>query len=334
MSTTTLVCLGHNPGQFAVKNTYDSPSGKRAEAMPFPAVIAPYAASDSLGLVSRTAQLSAMVNGAHYLGGATVARLPNAIRQMANGRLEEDSPIYPALVQMSLQHTKLDRRGGANLPVLVIATALPVGWRNADENAGRALEAHIRAGLKGKAEVKAVFTQSEPAAVIYHEVITDEGEFRKESRALTTDLVAVADIGGGTLNRSMLEALSALPGQSQSPPLGSRQAIEPLMQLRGLSFVDAELALREAAAQPGRDAVVDNVLKQYRAAVVAELQQAWGPYRPKSILIAGGTAHWVGGEIIRAFGATARIVEHPQQAIATGLWRYAKRQAAKIAARG
>jgi hypothetical protein len=43
-------------------------------------------------------------------------------------------------------------------------------------------------------------------------------------------------------------------------------------------------------------------------------------------LFAGGTTHWVADDLRRAF-AGARVVVNSQQAIAVGLWRYARRKA-------
>jgi len=320
---TAIIAWGHNPGQFAVKDTFDSLSGKRSESAPYPAVIAPWESADDMGL-SKRAALEATVGGARYLGGTTVARLPTAIRQMANGRLHADSPIYPAFAQMSLHHCKLAGRDAQ----FVVATALPVGWR--DDDAATAIEAHIRTGLRGRAQLRAVYVRSEPGAVVYHELLDDEGTIRTDQKALAKGLICVADIGGSTLNRSVLEEIAALPGQAASPLLGSRRAIEVLMQRDGIGFVDAETRLRAAAAQPSKDAAADTILRQYRESVIAELQQAWAPFRPVAYLIAGGTALWVGEALMRAFGPKARIVERPQQAVATGLYRYAKRQIARM----
>lgn len=322
MPDAALIAWGHNPGQFAVKDTYDGPSGRK-EALPYPAVIAPWERSDDIGLAGgRRAVLEATVGGARYLGGAHAARLPSAIRQMANGRLHADSPIYPAFAQMSHQRLKI----GAS-PQLVIATALPVGWRT--EDASAAIEQHIRAGLRGTATIRAVYVRSEPAAVIYHELLTDDGAIRRDQQVLTSGVVAVADLGGSTLNRAVLEGIEALPGQSQSPLLGSRRAIERLMAQAGMPFVDAEARLRAAMAAPGSDAPADVILRQYQELVVAELQQAWSAFTPIAYLFAGGTALWCASVLRKAFGAKARVVERPQQAIATGLYRYAKRQIAK-----
>lgn len=326
MPTDNLFAWGHNPGQFAVKDTFDGPSGRK-EATPYPAVIAPWERSDDIGLAGgRRTALEATVNGARYLGGMHAARLPTAIRQMANGRLHAESPIYPAFAQMSWQQLSKSMRDVQ--PHVVVATALPVGWR--DEAATAAIESHIRAGLKGKAHLRAVYVRSEPAAVIYHELLTDDGAIRRDQQSLTTGVVCVADIGGSTLNRAVLEGIEALPGQSQSPLLGSRRAIERLMEQGGIPFVDAELRLRQAVAHPGSDPAADIILRQYQELVVAELQQAWSAFKPVAYVFAGGTALWCASALAKAFGVKGRIVDRPQQAIATGLYRYAKRQILKL----
>lgn len=322
--TSTLVAWGHNPGQLNVKDTFDGSTGKRSEVQPYPAVIAPWEKSDDIGLGSSNT-LEGVVAGARYIGGMKAARLPGAIRQMANGRLLDDSPIYPCFAQMSLTHTKLAKR--VTDSAFVIATALPVGWRTDD--AAAAIERHIRMGLHGRANIKTVFVRSEPSAVVYHELLTDEGQIRPDQRALVNGVVCVADIGGSTLNRAVLENIEALPGQSQSPLLGSRRAIDQLTNREGISFVDAESRLRTASQHPGIDPIADLVLRQYQEAVIAELQQAWNIYKPVAYLFAGGTTLWAASAIRKAFGAKVRIVDKPQQAIATGLYRYAKMKIAR-----
>ncbi|GAB4203511.1 MAG: hypothetical protein OHK0022_27720 [Roseiflexaceae bacterium] len=326
-----LIAWGHNPGQAAVKDTFDTAGGKRGETTPYPAVIAPWERSDDIGLsssASRAPVLEAVVGGARYLGGTKAARMPGAIRQMANGRLHEDSPVYPAFAQMSLAHTRLGQRLTEEAPAqLVIATALPVGWRT--EDAQGAIERHIRTGLRGRAQIRMVYVRSEPSAVVYHELLLDDGSIRSDQQDLVKSLVCVADIGGSTLNRAVLERIEALPGQSESPLLGSRRAIDRLMSQADMSFVDAEARLRAAVEQPGSDPAADLILRQYAEAVVAELQQAWNIYKPAAYLFAGGTVLWVADALRRAFGPKARIVEKPQQAIATGLWRYARMKIAR-----
>lgn len=324
---TTIIAWGHNPGQFAVKDTFDAPNGKRTEAKPYPAVIAPWGRIDDMGVAAKSTVLEATVGDDHYQGGRQVARLPNAIRQMAKGRLDDASPIYSAFSQMSFQHLKLARRGAP--PSVLITTALPVSWRN-DANAGAALERHIRSGLRGKAQIQNVYVRSEAGAVIYHELFDDEGQIRREQAALAKGLVCVGDLGGGTINRAVLEGLEMIPDQAQSPEIGSRRPIEQLMSAAGMSFVDAEERLRTAIDNSGKDRPADQILNQYRNLVVAEYEQAWSTFRPVAYLFSGGTVLWVAETLLRAFGSKARIVDNPQQAVATGLYRYAKRQIGRL----
>jgi|GEM_PF-2716252 len=319
----------HNPGQRFVKDALSAPGEPRRDLRPYPAVIAPWAKSDDTGLTTKRRDLTATVGGAHYIGGSAAERLPLANRQMANGRLEPDSPMYQALAQMSAQHMGLAPKKGAPKPVVLIATALPVAWR--DELAETQIASHLREGLKGLIEIKGIYVQSEPNAVVSYELLDDDGQPRSDQAALATGLVAVGDIGGATLNRSVLDQLRALPGQAASPLLGSRQVVEALMQQSGQQYVDAERRLEAAALAGGADPVADRLLKQYREAVLGELQRAWSSFKPVAYLFAGGTAHWVGDELRRAFGPKARVVSNPQQAIAIGLWRYARRKARKVA---
>ncbi len=317
---TPIICWGHNPGQRFVKDTITADGGRR-DLRPYPAVIAPWAKSDDTGLVRKSRDLTATVAGANYIGGAAAERLPLANRQMANGRLEPHSPMYQALAQMSAQHTGLSR---GPRPTVLIATALPVAWR--DPAAEEAIRGHLRAGLGNIVDIADIYVQSEPNAVVSHELLDDDGQIRKDQAALAKGLVAVGDLGGATLNRSVLEGLRALPGQSASPLLGSRQVVEALMQQSGQQYIDAEKRLEAAVKSPGQDPEAAAFLKQYREAVVGELQRAWSSFKPVAYVFAGGTAHWVAEDLRRAFKG-ARVVSNPQQAIAIGLWRYARRKA-------
>jgi hypothetical protein len=317
--STELICWGHNPGQRYVKDSF-SLNGKRKDTRPYPAVIAPWQTTDDTGLGRKGRDLVATVGGAHYLGGAAAERLPLQNRQMANGRLKSDSPMYQALAQMSAQHTGLI----GHKATVLIATALPVAWR--DDTAEEQIRGHIRTALREIVTIKDIYVQSEPNAVIGYELLDDDGQIRRDQALLAQGLVCVGDLGGATLNRSVVEGLRALPGQSASPLLGSRQVVEALMQQSGQQYIDAERRLETAARLPGQDREADALLKQYREAAIGELQRAWSLFKPAAYLFAGGTAHWLAGELGRAFRG-ARIVSNPQQAIAIGLWRYARRKA-------
>lgn len=311
----------HNPGQRFVKDSI-TVNGQRKDLRPYPAVIAPWQKSDELGLARKSRDLTAQIGDAVYLGGEIAERLPMANRQLVNGRLEADSPVYEAFAQMSLQHIGL-RKAGAR-PTVLIATALPVAWR--DDAGEAAIAAHLRAGLRGLVTIKDIVIQSEPNAVVSSEILDDTGNLRQDQKDVATGLVCVGDIGGGTLNRSVLERLKVLPGQSASPLLGSRQVVEALMLSSNQQYIDAERRLAAAAQSPGQDLAADTLLRQYQEAVVSELQRAWSSFKPVAYIFAGGTVHWVGEALRRAFGSKVRIVANPQQAIAVGLWRYARRK--------
>lgn len=324
-TTPPAIAWGHNPGQSHVKDTFEGEAGQKRTSKPYPAVIAPYASMDDIGLGTggkSNTPLDATVGGARYMGGVVAQRSPLAIREMDSSRLNPESPVYSALIQMSFKQTKLNRRSTEGLPRVAIATAMPVGWRDID-GAEAALEQHIRTGLRDLATITWLEVKSEPAAVVLHEMLNDDGSVRGDQAALSRGLVCVADLGGATMNRSVLDGLQALPGQSKSPLLGSRRAIEQLQNESGMGFVDAEQRLIQAVEHPGQDPVADRVLRQYSEAVIGDLNTAWSGLRPLAYLFAGGTTHWIDRQILRAF-PTARILKDAQQAIATGLYRYAK----------
>lgn len=319
------ICWGHNPGQRFVKDAV-TVNGRRKDLRPYPAVIAPWAKSDDTGLMRRTKDLTANIGGAAYIGGDAAERLPMAMRQQSSGRLDASSPIYGALAQMSAQHAGLIGYTNGGRPHVLIATALPVAWRLDDEGAEPALRTHIRKALQDILIIDDIFVQSEPNAVVGCELLDDDGNTRADQADLATGLVCVGDLGGGTLNRSVLDKLRALPGQAASLALGSSEPVTALAQHAGVQYLDAERRLEAAVRAPGKDGIADMLLKQYRQAVIGELQQAWKPFRVAIKLFAGGTVHWVADELRGAFPG-CRIVADPQRAIAAGLWRYARRKA-------
>lgn len=327
--STEIICWGHNPGQRYVKDSF-SLNGKRKDTRPYPAVIAPWARSDDTGLTKRSKDLVAQIGSALYIGGAAAERLPLANRQQATGRLDLDSPIYQALAQMSAQHTGLIGNGRTNghRPTVLIAAALPVAWRLQDAAAEERLRTHLRRALGDMVTIREIVVQSEPNAVVGAEILDDDGQLRSEAADLAKGLICVGDIGGGTLNRSVLEQLRALPGQAASPALGSGQVVQALMQQAGVQYLDAERRLETAAATPGSDRAAEALLKQYREAVISHLQEAWRGFSPVAYLFAGGTVHWVADALRRAF-PRVRIAANAQQAIAIGLWRYARRKATR-----
>jgi len=317
-----IICWGHNPGQRFVKDTL-TVNGKRRDLKPYPAVIAPWATSDDTGLARKVRDLIACVDGRRYIGGEAAERLPLADRQQSRGRLDADNAMYQALAQMSAQHAGLNGK-----TKVLIATALPVGWRDAD--AETQLKAHIRHALADTLTIADIYVQSEPNAVVGSELLDDDGDVRTDQAALASGLVCVGDIGGGTLNRTVLEKLRALPGQSASPDLGSSLVVNDLAQREGIQYIDAERRLEAAARLPGRDPLADSLLRQYADRVVSAFREAWKPFTTAQYIFAGGTAHWIATELLRAFPG-ARIVAKPQQAIAIGLWRYARRKAKRSA---
>jgi hypothetical protein len=323
-----IICWGHNPGQRFVKDSL-TVKGRRRDLAPYPAVIAPWQQSDDTGFTKRTRDLTADVGGAQYIGGQAAERLPLANRQQASARLDAESHIYQAFAQMSAQHAGLTKNGAR--PAVLIASALPVAWRLDDKEAESRLRAHIKAALGDQLSITEIIIQSEPNAVVSSEILDDNGERRADAGEIMRGLVCVGDLGGGTINHSVLDGLRALPGQAGSPPKGSSQLVDILMRQTGAQYLDAERRLEAAAKAPGSDGVADVLLRQYRQSVVSLFQEAWRTFRPVAYLFAGGTVHWVADDLRRAFGARARIVANPQQAIAVGLWRYARRRAARRA---
>lgn len=324
---TEIICWGHNPGQRYVKDAIIS-GGKRREPKPYPAVIAPWAQADDDGLGKHGTTLTATVGGATYLGGSDAERLPLANRQQDRGRLDAQSPIYPAFAQMSAAHAGLTR--GVR-PTVAIASAVPVGWRLDDKTAAARLEGHIRAGLTDLVKIAAVYVISEPNAVVASELFDDAGEARREAADLAAGVVCVGDIGGGTLNHSVLDSLKPLAGQADSPPMGSSAVVRDLARRAGMQYVDAERRLEAAVTTPGKDPIADALLRQFRESVVTTFQEAWKAYAHAPKLFAGGTIHWVVQDLTRAFGQRARVHARPQHAVAIGLAKYAARKSRRSA---
>lgn len=319
---TEVIPVGLNLGQRYVKASYSSASGRR-DITPFPAVIAPWNKSDTNDFVKRAADLVATVDRAVYIGGEIADRLPMANRQQDQGRLEPNSPMYRALSQMAIQAMGITRSGAK--PKVLIATAIPVAWKLNIKDSEELVKQHIRAGLKGIVEIADILVASEPNAMVASELMDDNGK-QVPGKSNLRDVLCVGDIGGGTVNRTILDGLRALPGQAVSPVNGSSAVVLDLIQRADMQYIDAERRLEKAVKMPGFDPLADTLLRQYREKVIGDFQRAWAEYRHAQKLFGGGTVHWVKDDLVKAFGALCQIVEKPQLAIAIGLWRMAKRK--------
>lgn len=317
-----VIAIGLNLGQRYVKASYSAASGRK-DIPPFPAVIAPWNKSDDALFGKANVDLVATVNKAQYIGGAIADRLPMAIRQQDQGRLDESSSLYPALAQMAVQAMGITK-GGVK-PKALIATAIPVAWRLHIDDADEKIKRHIRMGLSGVLTIQDIMVVSEPNALLASELMDDNGK-QVPNKADLRDEVCIGDIGGGTINRTVLVGLKALPGQAASPVDGSSEVVFDLMQRADMQYAEAEKRLERAVKTPGFDPLADALLRQYREKVVGDFQRAWATYRRAQKLFGGGTVHWVQDDLKKAFGGLCRIVEKPQQAIAIGLWRMARRK--------
>ncbi len=344
MATTTTIVWSTNPGSFAVKDSYSGPDGQRIDSEPFQAVVAPLSRGDDLGLSSKGAtMLKATIDGAQYMGGRHAARSPLASRDMSVHRLDDSSPFYKALVQMSYQHIGLDERRNGSMLNIVLASALPVSWlrptqdfesdaayKKAVEATKAKMEHHLRAGLKGLVNIKAVHIRSELACVVYHEVFDDAGKPVRENLGLATSVVGVADFGGGTYNWGVLENAEIM--SAGSPSKGSQQIIATLQERAGIEmFVDAEALIRRVVAGTEQNRLVTSLINQYGDSVISDLTTAWRSYSSAmtAMLFSGGTAIWIKPMLLKAFGKKARVMAKPQQTVAIGAFRYAQRQLAK-----
>lgn len=321
---TTTFAWGFNPGQHAIKNAIIPDIGKRRDSASFLAVMAPWAASDDLGLSAPTSREvhEVTVRGTRWLIGRRAARQPNAIRQFAETRLQDSGAAYEVFASMSLQRLKLTP--GAEL---YIATALPVAWLTSETEA--TLAHAVRASVAANPDllvVKQLVVKNEAAAVVYAELLDDTGALRSGREDLGRGVVCVADIGGSTCNYTVLDQIRPIENESRSPLLGSYQVIVDIASSDGTDLIDAEQRVLDHLAN-GCDSVIARMLDQYAQAVIGELQRAWRTRKPVAYLVAGGTSIWIAPQLMKAFGPKLRIVgNQPQQTIAIGLARLAAMQ--------
>lgn len=329
MAQNTPIIWSFNPGKFATKNSFSAPNGERKDAEAFPSVIAPLGQVDDLGLGS-SRMLTATVNGATYMGGAHAGRHPLANRSVSIDRLSAANPIYAALVQMSFQHLKLAERGNGKGPTVVLASALPAGWKTAEAVAQ--LEQHLRTGLKGLATIKDILVRSEQAAIVYHELMDDAGGIQRDNAELAKGLVCVADCGGGDINLAVLENLETVPDSALTIPLGSYELIELVSLRAGIPLTDAEKRIRHHIESGAADSIVGPLLQQYRESAIDKLTKAWRDFTKNTTVryrFGGGTSLWLAPVLHQAFGSKAKVVKKPQQAVAIGMYKYASRQIAR-----
>lgn len=318
------IIWGHNPGAKSVKDSWSVDGGARKDAKPYEAVIAPWVEKVDFGIASQSTERLEVVlpSGGRYIVGDRVARVRGAIRQSVNGRIMDDSPVYASFVQASIARITKHK------PSIYICSALPSGYMS-DTNI-RALEAHLRAGLKGHGKVEELWIRNEAGALVYHEALLDSGQPNLEARDLA-GLVLSCDIGGGTLNRTVVERLEPIDGESASPPLGSMEAIRKLANRLGISLKDAEAMLLEVVETGSGDSAAVQQLRDYQQAVIDDLVQAWAPHyrRAKAIFFAGGTVHWLTPALKKVYPNMRIVGRNPQQSVAIGLYRFAAYQVRK-----
>jgi hypothetical protein len=325
---------GINIGNSWVKAVAMDRTGKETVMPPFPAQIASATEQEAGGIGNAT---PVFIDRRRYWIGDD-AHLGTPIRKTSQERFTD--PVFlPALMAGIAQRMEIEAG--------VAITSLPAAWVN--EQNGHELGQRIREGL-GTNVFHRIVAISEPLAALFSIVIDEHGRLIKDE-SLTEGHVGIVDIGGGTLDVSVVNALSLKPGSvhtwsdlgMQTALTSIRTSLNTTFRTR-LSLTDTDLVVRERTikVRGSRKPLPldwDYPLRELARGIVGALEDVWGDGGDLDcILIAGGGAredilvqaiqhryHNPDNEVF------VRSIPDSQNAIARGCARRAQMIVAKMA---
>lgn len=246
----------------------------------------------------------------------------------------QDEWYIPILVKGAMQ--RLSERGLPMAELLATAkcvSGLPAAWSR-NPALCRTLAERIRQGLS-PVSVGSVRVMAEPVGAVYSAMLNDQGGV-EDDRYRTTK-VAVVDLGTGTVDTAVVDALVTDPASLMTYQLGT---VEPITQLQQTLSAQVQVDLPwhavEAAVRTGRivwgaidEPLPDGWEAPFAAtglAVAAKLEQSWKRgLQFTSIMLGGGGAEIPAlvAPILTRF-RNATLLPDPQLAIARGYARYGR----------
>lgn len=320
-----MIYHGVNIGHGYVKYITLDDHGSERTLEPFPAMIAPARGSVSASDEAPTTEL----DGTRYWVGEEARLSPYPMTILAQERLTH--PVFiPVLVRSAIQRLALEHCPG------ICVTCLPATWTQ-DRVKCQALGQRLRAGA-GEDFYTRIRVIPEPVAMLCAVALNNWGA--TTNHELIRGRVGVIDLGHHTVNLAVVNSLQLVDGSLHTWNLGSAR---PLAQIaatlsahfeRELSLHDTDLIVRQQSIVIRGTAHPlpqhwDTPLRENGLAIATKIQEVWGSGASlDTILIGGGGAlldQVVRG--IRRHFPHARRLQDPQQAIALGCARFARRMA-------
>lgn len=275
----------------------------------------------SAGLRSRKAPTVIGLDGARFYVGAGAHDWGRPVENLADERFVSGSPELRALVYAALAGMPEDQS-------LHVVVGLPQSALGADEAAGTA--AAVKGWLTGAhawtvdgvqrcANVERVTVASQVAGALFDYLLDDAGQFVPGRRAHFRQEIGVVSVGMNTLEMLVVRDGAPVERFTDSRTAGVRRLLD-LVDPQGLySRGELDEQLR------GGSLDVRSALPVWGAEVAGHIERAWGKAfrRFAAVLIVGGGAILLDGQLVGLFNGRSVVLPEPVVAVARGLWKLA-----------
>ncbi len=322
-----MVFHGVNIGHGFVKYLALDHKGNERVLTPFPAMIAPARNSVSALQEAPTTDF----DGVSYWVGDDAHLSPHPITILAQERLT-DRVFLPVLLRTAIQRMELASASGP------CVSCLPATWAR-DKAKCQALGAMLRNGA-GTGTNSPYYTRikviPEPVGLLCAVALDNTGNITQNS--LINGTVGIIDLGHHTVNVAAVTNLHLVDGSLHTWNLGSARPLTQIASTLSAHF-ERELSLHETDQVVRNESIVirgepqplpegwDTPLVENGLAIATKLQEVWGSGASlNAILIGGGGAALA--QVVQGIQSRfphAQRVQEPQQAIALGCARFARR---------
>jgi hypothetical protein len=319
-----MIYHGVNIGHGYVKYITLDENGIEQTLPPFPAMIAP--ARSDVGTLAEAPTTE--LDGIPYWVGEEARLSPYPTTILAQERLT-NATFIPVLVRSAIQRLELEDSPGP------CVTCLPATWAQ-DREKCRSLGQQLRAGARNGDFYTRIRVVPEPVAMLCAVALGNKGTTTNID--LVQGTVGIIDLGHHTVNIAAVNNLQLVDGSLHTWNLGSARPLAQIASRLSAHF-ERELSLNDADQIVRNQAIVirgvaqplppnwETPLRENGQAIATKVQEVWGSgAHLDTILIGGGgaaLAQIVQG--IRDHFPHARRLQDPQQAIALGCARFARR---------
>lgn len=271
-------------------------------------------------------------NGAAWLIGDA------AVTQSRFVNRREDAAWYVSNEYRRLMLAAFGQLTTGTAVKMTVVTGLPVAYYDVGkEEVGELFQGRHKLEVQGRTpqqiEVEQCRVIPQPFGTVLALALNDAG--RIVDREVADGPVGVMDIGAKTTNLLSARGLRDVARETTSVNIGAWDVVRAVRDYLGTAYADLDLRDHDLmdAIQAGEvwyygeridlSGVVTDTLDKMANTVISHATQLWnGGAALRTILVAGGGAHLLGGHIRRVF-RHARIVDTPRYANALGYYRFA-----------